>query len=134
MKLYNVYDRVNQDRLLGQHPGWNDARATHYRFASNINVATPISGVLTAPGVSVVTLERSVKVKGWEAEVCLITDAPLRDLVMVRDFRPAYGMDGPYYTYEQHKRFAAQERFSMYDGAIGTCGLNGQRCCYAYRQ
>lgn len=88
MKLLNVYDARNNERLLGQHPRW----AGDYPNQSFALYPGPVTCNFD-PGASInldyVRLERVTFQKDpWNPEVALITSAPLKLLVQLPGFVP----------------------------------------------
>jgi hypothetical protein len=86
-----VYDKGNKDRLLGYHPRWAANDPWHQYM-----VMPPLRACYSEPDLmqcsvscSRIEFMRYTKISddGWKLDVVLITDAPLQDLMMLRDFR-----------------------------------------------
>lgn len=95
MKSLKVYDRENRNRLLGIHPRWSNDN-THYNFVTNEHPRAcydpqlpPWAQPMPSALFYSVLMERVALFSndGWDAEVALVTDAPLEHLMKLRDFR-----------------------------------------------
>jgi hypothetical protein len=89
-KPLNVYDSVNRNRLLGTHPRWAGLVGDHCHYAVCRSVSVYNScSIPEKVETQLVDLQRVVITSkdGWEAEVALVTYSPLKDLMILREFR-----------------------------------------------